>query len=144
MAEDQNFKNHGRLVPMFHGGVFLPLLVNFVWALYRLSGGFTGDAVVNLLVAVALLLMASSVRTQILTVQDRVIRLEMRHRFREILPAELAVQAAALPVKQVVALRFASDAELPALVREVVGGTLPNGKAIKTRVRDWQADHLRA
>ncbi len=46
--------------------------------------------------------------------------------------------------KQLVALRFASDAELPALVREVLAGTLKTQKEIKARVREWQADYLRA
>lgn len=144
MPEEQSFKNHGRVVPMYHVGVFFPLLINLIWALYRLRGGLTGDAVVNLLLAIALVLMFVSVRTQILTVQDRVIRLEMRQRLRELLPAEIWARAAALPVKQVVALRFASDAELPALVQEVLSGKLTTGKAIKAEVRQWQADHLRA
>jgi hypothetical protein len=143
MSDDQNYKNHGRVVPIYHFGVFLLLLANFIWALYRLRA-FSGDAVVNLLLAVALLLMAISLRTQILTVQDRVIRLEMRHRFREVLPTDLLVRAAVLPIKQIVALRFASDAELPGLVREALEGGLTSGKTIKMRIRDWQADHLRA
>jgi hypothetical protein len=49
-----------------------------------------------------------------------------------------------LTVGQLIALRFASDAELPALVREVAAGRLPSGKEIKKQVRDWQADYLRA
>jgi uncharacterized protein DUF6526 len=73
-----------------------------------------------------------------------VIRLEMRLRLREVLPADLFTQAATLPVKLLVALRFASDAELPALVREVTSGSLATGNKIKERVRDWQADYLRA
>lgn len=144
MADAQDFKNHGRVVPMYHIGVLVPLLVNFVWALYRLRYGLTGDALVNLLLAVGLLVMFLSVRVQILTVQDRVIRLEMRHRLREVLGADLWAQAAKLPVKQLVALRFAGDAELPGLVRDVLAGSLATGKDIKMRVRDWQADHLRA
>jgi hypothetical protein len=144
MAEGQNFKNHGRVVPEFHGAVFLILLVNLGWGLYRLTRGFSGDAIVNLLLAVGLLVMAGSLRAQLLRVQDRVIRLEMRNRFRDVLPSDMAVAAAALPVKQIVALRFASDAELPALVRDVVGGSLTTGKAIKMQIRSWQGDYLRA
>ena len=144
MADEQNYKNHGRVVPAFHGGVFLALLVNLVWTFYRLVGGFTGDRIVNAILAVGLLVMAGSLRAQILTVQDRVIRLEMRHRFRDLLPADLFAQAARLPVKQIVALRFASDAELPQLVRDVLGGSVDSGKAIKMKIRDWQGDHLRA
>jgi hypothetical protein len=144
MSDQQNYKNHGRIVPMYHFGVFAGLSVNLLWALYRFRDGLSGDAIVNLLLAVALLLMALSLRVQILTVQDRVIRLEMRRRLRDLLPAEIGARAAMIPVKQLVALRFAGDEELPGLVREVLDGTLSTGKAIKTRVRDWQADYLRA
>ena len=45
---------------------------------------------------------------------------------------------------QLVALRFASDAELPALVQDVLAGKLRTKKEIKMRVRDWQGDSLRA
>src|SRR5687767_4184143 len=115
MPDTQNYRNHTRIVPMYHLGVSVPLLVNFIWALYRLRHGVNGDTVVDLALSVGLLLMFWSLRTQILTVQDRVIRLEMRERLRKVLPADLFAQSGAIPVKLLVALRFASDAELPAL-----------------------------
>lgn len=144
MTESQNFKNHGRLVPMYHIGVFFPFAANFGWAVYRLIQGVTGDTVVGLGLAVALILLFFSVRGQVLTVQDRIIRLEMRLRLREVLPPDLRAQIMSLTSGQLVALRFASDAELPALVREVLAGQLADQKAIKMRVKDWQADLLRA
>lgn len=145
MAEpQQNLSNHGRLVPMYHIGAFFPLLINLVWSLYRLRGGFTGDAVVQLLTAIALILLFISVRTQILTVQDRVIRLEMRLRLARVLPPDQHSVIPQLTHKQLVALRFASDGELPALVQRVLAGQLPTQKAIKAEVKDWQADFLRA
>ena len=141
---EQNYKNHGRIVPLYHVGVFFPLLANFIWSAFRLLQGFSADGLIAALVAAALLLMFFSVRSQILTVQDRVIRLESRLRMREVLPTELAARGAALPVKLLVALRFASDAELPALVREVLDGKLTTPKDIKLSVKEWQADYLRA
>jgi hypothetical protein len=105
---------------------------------------FSGDTLMAFLVSIALLLLFFSVRVQVLTVQDRVIRLEMRLRLRDILPKDLHTHIDGLSHKQLVALRFASDAELPALIREVLAGTLQTQKDIKSRVRDWQADHLRA
>jgi hypothetical protein len=122
MAEAQNFKNHGRVVPVYHIGVFLILMVDLIWAAYRMIRVPSGDAVVQFLLSVGLILMFFSVRVQILTVQDRVIRLEMRHRFRDLLPPDVAARAGALPIKQIVALRFASDAELPLLVGDVLSG----------------------
>ncbi len=144
MADTQNFKNHGRIVPVYHVYVFLILVVYFVWSAYRLTQGLTVDAVMGLLLIVGLIMLFFSVRVQILTVQDRVIRLEMRLRMRQLLRAELAARAGELPVKQLVALRFASDAELPGLIEEVVEGRLTLPKDIKHRVKDWQADFLRA
>jgi hypothetical protein len=79
-----------------------------------------------------------------LTVQDRVIRLEMRLRMRELLPADLQPRINEFTHKQLVAMRFASDAELPALARTVLDERLTDGTAIKRLVRDWQADTLRA
>jgi hypothetical protein len=125
-------------------GVGIPVLVNLIWAIYRVVRTMNGDTVVALLVAIALLLMFISVRTQILSVQDRLIRLEMRLRLAQVLPADMRPRINELTVPQLVALRFASDAELPALTREVLEGKLATGKAIKMRVQNWQADLLRA
>lgn len=144
MTESQNFKNHGRLVPMFHIGVFVPFVANFGWATYRLIQGVNGDTVISFALSVALLLLFFAVRAMVVTVQDRVIRLEMRLRLREVLPTDLRAQIMSLTTGQLIALRFASDAELPALVRDVLAGQLTNQKAIKMRVKDWQADLLRA
>jgi len=144
MAQTQSFKNHARVVPMWHIGVFFPLLINFFWSVYRLIQNVSGDTIVGLLVAVALLLMFISARVQILTVQDRVIRLEMRLRLRELLPPDLQRQIPTLTLQQLIALRFASDSELPALVRDVLAGKHATAKEIKAQVRDWQADLQRA
>jgi hypothetical protein len=92
----------------------------------------------------AFLLMFLSMRAFAVTVQDRVIRLEMRLRLERVLPAELKARIPELGVRQLVALRFASDAELPALVREVLDGKTTRPKDIKLKIRDWQGDHLRA
>ena len=143
MAE-QTYKNHARFVPAFHFGVFFVLLVNFGWQVYRLWLGVSGDSVVGVLVSVALIVMAGSLRTQVLTVQDRVIRLESRLRLRELLPADLAARASGLPIKQLVAIRFAGDDELPALVRDVLDRKISEPKDIKLAIKQWQADHLRA
>lgn len=144
MAETQNFRNHGRVVPVYHIGVFFILLANFVWAAYRMVQTVGAESVLAFLLSVALILMFFSVRVQILTVQDRVIRLEMRLRVAALLPPDVARRAADLSVKQLVALRFASDAELPALVEEVLAGRLTAPRDIKQKVQDWQADFLRA
>jgi uncharacterized protein YacL len=143
MEQPQNYKNHTRIVPMFHIGVLGILVVNVLWAAYRLRGA-TGQAVMDLLLAISLLVLAVTVRSMVLRVQDRVIRLEMRLRLREVLTADLHGKIPALTPRQLIALRFASDAELPALVRDVLAGTLATSKDIKLRIKDWQGDFLRA
>jgi len=145
MAEKtQSLSTHRRLFAPFHLFVLPVLLVNLlnalrhIWLAPGLSTAWTA------VVAVALLMLAILSRVQTLTVQDRVIRLEMRLRLRAVLPPELQARIPELSRQQLVAMRFASDAELPELTREVLGGNLATPNAIKARVRDWQADWLRA
>lgn len=143
MAE-QSAKNHARIVPLYHYGVFLPVLAAFLWSAYRLFQNPSIDLFMLTLVAFILLIAFVSIRAQILTVQDRVIRLEMRLRLREVLTPDLATRADALTLRQLIALRFASDAELPELVAEIAAGRLSEPKEIKARIVTWEADHLRA
>ncbi len=94
--------------------------------------------------AIALVIVYLYARSFAVTVQDRVIRLEMRLRLRELLPADLVPRIPEFTRGQLIALRFASDAELPALARRVLDERLMERKVIKQLVRDWQADTLRA
>jgi len=140
----QTLKNHARFFPPYHFFVMPVLLLNFlngirhVWLLPSRSTGFA------LLVAAGLLMLGFTARAMALTVQDRVIRLEMRLRLQELLPADLRSRTHELTRQQIVALRFASDGEMPELVREVISGNLTTQKAIKERVKSWQGDYLRA
>lgn len=140
----QNFENHVKFIPAFHIGVLGIFGANIIWSAIRLIQGFSTERVIGLLVAIALLMTAFYGRIFALTVQDRVIRLEMRLRLERVLPAELRSRIAEFSVGQLVALRFASDAELPELARKVLDGKIEDRKAIKQMVRDWQADWLRA
>ncbi|HXX43664.1 MAG TPA: DUF6526 family protein [Candidatus Acidoferrales bacterium] len=144
MSQVQNFENHTKLVPAFHFVVLPILLLNFIWSVVRVIHNFSFAAAVSVLVAIALLLLALTARMFALTVQDRVIRLEMRLRMQQILPQDLRVRIPEFTVGQLVSLRFASDAELPALARKVLDEKLTDRKTIKKLVRDWQPDLLRA
>lgn len=140
----QSYARHARYVPPYHfvaGPIFL---IYFLWAAYRAVTLPGGDTLVTLLLSIALILLYFYARIFALTVQDRVIRLEMRMRLRELLPADLAARIHEFTPKQLVAMRFACDAELPAIARTVLDERLTDGKAIKRLVRDWQADTLRA
>jgi hypothetical protein len=144
MSETQNFQHHARLVPAFHFVTLPILLANFIWSIYRLVKAVSVGSVMGLLVALALLLLAFSLRVMVLTVQDRLIRLEMRLRLQQLLPADLRPRIPEFNVSQLVSLRFAGDAELPDLARKVLQDKLTNRKAIKQLIRDWQADFVRA
>jgi Family of unknown function (DUF6526) len=140
----QNFKNHAKVVPAYHF-VALPILVlNFVWTLKVAIKVQSFGSIVAFLVSVALIIMFFCARRFALAVQDRVIRLEMRLRLQGVLPADLQTSIPVLTVAQLVALRFASDAELPGLVRKVLSDKIDDRKAIKQMIQNWQPDNLRA
>jgi hypothetical protein len=140
----QNYKNHIRWFPPLHFFVLPVLLLNFlngarhVWQSPSLSTAFAW------LVATSLVMLAVLSRVMAVKVQDRVIRLEMHLRLREVLPPDLRGRINDLTPDQLVALRFASDGELPELIRQVLAGTLTKRKDIKLKVKNWQADYLRA
>jgi hypothetical protein len=145
MAERvQTYKNHPRLLPAFHFFVLPVLLLNVLNEVRRAWRNPSEGSLFVVVVAVALFTLAFLSRSQALTVQDRVIRLEMRLRLQRLLPPELQTRIHELTHRQLVALRFASDAELPGLVREILDGKLTTGKEIKLRVKNWQSDWLRA
>jgi Family of unknown function (DUF6526) len=140
----QNFENHAKFVPAFHVVVLGIFTINLGWSLYRVAHAFSTESVLSLLLAIAFILLALYSRMFALTVQDRVIRLEMRLRMLQVLPPELRPRISEFSVGQLVALRFASDAELPALAKKVLDEKLNDRKAIKKMIREWQPDFLRA
>lgn len=145
MAREQSADNHARIIPLYHGVTFGIFITNFVWNAYRMTrDGFSGDRLMLLLVSIALILLFFFARIFALTVQDRVIRNEMRARLREVLPPAMAPRIGDLTVGQLVSLRFASDAELPELCTKVLDGNIQDKKTIKRMIRSWQADHQRA
>ena len=119
MAEKrpQTHDNHTRFVPLYHYVAFPILVVNLLWAFYRVITGVSIDTFVAAAVAFALVVVALFARTFALGAQDRVIRLEERLRMQGLLPGELRSRIDSFTTDQLVALRFASDEELPELAR---------------------------
>jgi hypothetical protein len=147
MAEkkNQSFTNHVKLVPTFHFFVLPVLTLNLVQSSYRLVHlWFRWDGLVGVLTAAGLLLLAFHSRLFALRVQDRVICLEERMRLERLLPDDLRSHIGEFQPGQLVALRFASDAELSALARKVLSDGLTDRTAIKKMVQTWRADYLRA
>jgi hypothetical protein len=143
MAE-QTFANHTKIFPPFHFFVVPVLLVNLGVQLYRLKFGITFATVFGILLAVALILGFLNARMFALSVQDRVIRLEERLRYQRLLPPDLQPRIDEFTVAQLVSLRFACDAELPALARKVLDERMQERKVIKQLVKNWKPDYLRA
>jgi len=142
---EQNLKNHTKFVPAFHFFVLPILVINLGSSIYRIIRvGFSFASVFGVLLAVALLLLALFARLFALKVQDRVIRLEERLRYERVLPDELRRRADELTVNQFVSLRFASDAELPQLMRKVLDDKLDKRKTIKQLIKGWKPDYSRA
>jgi hypothetical protein len=121
------------------------MLINFGWSIYRWKvSGFSLDGFISVVVALALALGFLSTRRMALSVQDRVIRLEERLRYERLLPADLKPRIGDFTVSQYASLRFASDAELPALARKVLDEKLNERKTIKQLIKSWKPDYLRA
>jgi Family of unknown function (DUF6526) len=140
----QNFANHTKIVPPFHFVVLGIFTINLGWSIYRIAHAFSAESVISLLLAIAFILAALYGRLFALTVQDRVIRLEMRLRMLQLLPTDLRSRIPEFTVNQLVALRFASDGELPALARKVLDEKLSDRKTIKKMIQNWEPDFLRA
>ncbi len=147
MAENQTYANHTRWYPLFHFVVMPLLVLNFLSHLVRLfmaapDSGRKALAFWTLL-SFALILLGLASRLQALKAQDRTIRLEEKLRYREVLSGELAGRFGELSIGQIIALRFASDAELAGLVERTLNGEFAKTKDIKLAIKDWRGDYLR-
>ena len=140
----QSYANHRRFHPLYHY-VALPLLLGNVGvAAWHAARHPSGASAWTLVVAIALATGLVVSRAQTLTVQNRVVRLEQWLRLGALLPADLKGRVGELSLGQLVGLRFASDAELPDLVRRCLAGELRTADQVKREVKDWQPDLVRA
>jgi hypothetical protein len=83
--------------------------------------------------------MVIKVRQYALKLQDRLIRTEESFRYYTLTGRRLDPQ---LTLKQLIALRFASDEEYSLLVEKTVSENL-SAEQIKLEVQNWKADFLR-
>jgi len=140
----QDFAHHARLFPPFHFFVLPVFMVYFVSSAVDLRNGVSFHSVLNLVVAFALVVFAISSRVTAITVQDRVIRLEMQLRLAQLLSGELRGRIVEFTPEQMIGLRFASDEELPDLAQRVLADKIADRKAIKKLVKKWKPDYMRA
>jgi hypothetical protein len=141
--QTQSFENHAKVVPAYHYFTFGLIVLNLLWNLYRTVADPSVGQLMALSVALALLMVFFFARLFALTVQDRVIRLEMQLRLATLAP-DVSGRFGEFTMNQLCSLRFASDAELPELARLVLDEKIDDRKVIKKRIRHWLADHARA
>lgn len=142
-TKPQTYANHRRVYPLFHLFVSPVLIANFAWKLVDAIRAPSFDTAWAATVAAALYGVAFAARHMALILQNRLISLEQRLRLAQVLPEDLRVRASELKLGQLIALRFASDAELPELTRRCLAGEFATNDDIKRAVKDWRRDTLR-
>ena len=140
----QNYANHKQYVVGYHVVTALLILVVLVWAIRQLVRDFSAASVVEVALAFALVGLFWYARAFAIRVQDRVIRLEEQLRLARLLPLDLKDKIGDLTTGQLVALRFAPDAEVSGLVRRIVVGELVTPDSIKRAITAWRPDPVRA
>ncbi len=139
----QSFENHAQMTPMYHYFTTPLGLIFLIWSVVRLVRNPGADTLYMLVGALTFFGLIAVSRTGPLKVQDRVIRLEERLRLARILPADLQGRIEEISPRHLIALRFASDAEVTELVRTVLANPAITSKAIKQQVKHWRADTFR-
>ena len=138
MADEQNYANHAHRPTMTLVGAFFWLV-----AVVCIVLGWIGYAETTnyglLALALAVFMLIGMSRAYVTALQDRIIRLEMRLRMEKLLSAEQLASSERLTTAQLVGLRFASDDELPALMKRALDENL-SSKDIKQAVQNWVPD----
>jgi Family of unknown function (DUF6526) len=138
----QTRSNHIRRDPAFHFFLIPALLLLLVWSVIHLVRHFETASIAFVVIAILMLLTALKARMYAAKVQDRIIRLEERLRLSGLLPEPLRGRIGELTESQLIALRFAGDAEVPDLVQRTLTENLA-AKQIKEAILNWRADYWR-
>ena len=140
MPDTQNLQNHARNDPLYHRFLLPILLLHFIWSAWNMSQNFSLATAEALLLSIGLIVLGLFARLNALRAQDRVIRLEEQLRCQRLgIPGKLD----GLAIGQIVALRFAPDAEMPGLIDQVAAGKLTSQKEIKAAIKNWRPDNVR-
>ena len=145
MKAEQNFKNHSRISPFYHGFIFCLVLVAIIGSIVKLYRNWvSGDGglltpFLFCLLTLLITLVAFIARSFALKAQDRAIRAEESLRYYAI-TGELPDNT--LSLGQVVALRFAPNNEVVELTHRAVKENL-SVKDIKMAIKNWKGDYNR-
>jgi hypothetical protein len=141
---EQNFKNHSRYIPLYHMIIPFLLLVTTIGAFRNLFQSFDDDhrlynASLITMIVLILWVIWFYARAFALRAQDRVIMLEERARYQQLTGRPMSDK---FRPSQIIALRFAGDAEFPRLAERTVTENL-GGRQIKEAIKQWRADRYR-
>jgi uncharacterized integral membrane protein len=144
--KEQNYKNHAKFVPLFHGVLFLLIILAIIFSTINLSIYFKGHVLGNwhgpvtiFILSVSMGILYAHTRMFATKVQDRAIRAEENLRHFALTGKLLDSK---LQMSQIIALRFAPDEEFPQLATEAVNKNLTKNE-IKQQIKNWKADHNR-
>lgn len=140
--KEQNLKNHSKWILGYH-------LVSFL-AIVLLMVGSIRNVIINpqenmypglllVLISFILLFLFYFMRAFSLKAQDRAIKVEENFRHYILTGKQLPSN---LRIRQIIGLRFASDAEFPELVVKAVNEKLSE-KDIKKAIKEWKPDYYR-
>jgi hypothetical protein len=138
----QSLATHVRYDPPYHFFAFMVVILNFPVTIWFAWQNPSFQTIWGALFALALVVACFRIRTYPLRVQDRVIRLEERLRLMRLLPESEHARIGQLTEAQLIALRFASDEELPQLARKAIEQNLDKAE-IKKQIRNWRPDYWR-
>jgi len=137
----QNLENHKRLHPLYHFFMVPISVLTIILAVYLT---FTNENFIEgifyLLLSCLLGLTILLTRVYSLSTQNRLIRVEMRLRYFELTSRHFSEVENQLNLSQIIALRFAGDEELEALIQKTIEEKLTS-EEIKKRVKDWKGDY---
>lgn len=141
--KEQNFKNHSRIIPLYHGVAFLLAFAGLIGSIINLCNhhdrGNHYSAALLIIVFILIILILWYARAFALKAQDRAIRAEENFRYFVLTGKPLDK---ALHLSQVIALRFAEDDEFVSLAKKAVEEKLSQ-KQIKQVIQNWRADYHR-
>jgi hypothetical protein len=141
----QSYATHRRFFPLFHFFAIPLLVINLIVRIVY-AWMHRGARLVwwEIAVALALLAIGFASRVMVLTVQDRLIKLEETLRLQRCLPDDLRGRIGELSNGQLVSLRFCGDDEVAGLTRSVLDGKLKGRDEIKKQIKTWRPDTQRA
>ncbi len=141
----QNADSHAKIPTMTFLVPFFMIAIGLFYFSFQLFSDFGVDLqeLVAVIFTLGVLMATLGARRQAIGVQDRLIRLEERLRMKQLFHDDMVGRIPEFTTSQLIALRFASDEELPNLARKVLTEDISDQKAIKQLVQNWRADHQR-